>query len=58
MRFALSRLERNFDHRIQSIDFLSREVTARVKNQTIDSGGEILTFRQQLCASAILVGMG
>src|ERR1017187_4658706 len=53
MRFAIPCLECNFHHRIQCIDLLQCKVTSGVKNQTIDPGGEILPFRQQLSAPAI-----
>src|ERR1700724_1293757 len=56
IRFSIPCQERNFHHRMQGVDFLQRVITPGVKTQTIDSRGEILTFRQQLSTPAILIG--
>src|SRR5580693_371454 len=56
VRFSITRLERDFHHRMQCVDVLQRIVTPGVKTQPIDSRGEIFSFRQQLSTPAILIG--
>jgi len=57
MRFTAPHLKRNLHNRIQSFHAASGEVARDVKRQAMRSFLERCTFRQQLAASSVLIGL-
>src|SRR5580698_7123508 len=47
--------ERDFDHRIERVNFLCFVVTHGIDGQTVGARGQIFAFRQQLTTPAVAV---
>jgi len=58
VRFAFTYPESDLHRWVQCLDSLLCVITARIKIQPIDSGGQILAFRKKLRTPAILIGVG